>query len=165
MITARYTWDIDTLREGFAVHRKLQRVTKLILLSGILFVCWGGYDAITSEHWITGLPFLVLGAFLLFGSRPLAFWQFSRAVRRSPSFQSEMTYSFDPEQIINSGEGHHATFTWKKLYSAAFTKEGVLLYTNKNLFHWIPVTAFTSPADIVTVHTYLEQNGVRTQNA
>jgi hypothetical protein len=75
-----------------------------------------------------------------------------------------MTYTFDPEQIVNSGEGHHSTFTWKKLYSATVADEGVLLYTNKNLFHWIPATAFASPSDIATVQTYLQQNGVRTRN-
>jgi hypothetical protein len=165
MITARYTWDIPTLRTGFAVHRKTQRATKLILLIAIVFICWGAYDAITSEHWISGVPLLFFGSLLLCGSRPLALWQFSRAVRRSPSFGSEMTYTFDPEQIVNSGEGHHSTFTWKKLYSATVTDEGVLLYTNKNLFHWIPVTAFSSPSDIATVQTYLLQNGVRTRNA
>jgi len=76
-----------------------------------------------------------------------------------------MTYTFDPEQIVNSGEGHHSTFACKKLYSATVTDEGVLLYTNKNLFHWIPVKAFASPADIATVQAYLQQNGVRTRNA
>jgi hypothetical protein len=92
-------------------------------------------------------------------------WQFSRAVRRSPSFGSEMTYTFDPQQIVNSGGGHHATFTWKKLYSATVAPDGILLYTNKNLFHWIPVTAFASPSDIATVQVYLNENSVRTQNA
>ena len=165
MITARYTWDIRTLRKGFAIHRKTQRATKLILLIAIIFIFWGAYDAITSEHWITGMPPLFFGCLLLFGSRPLAFWQFSRAVRRSPSFRSEMTYTFDPEQIVNSGEGHHSTFTWKKLYSATVSDEGVLLYTNKNLFHWIPAAAFASPSDITTVRSYLEQNGIRIRNA
>jgi hypothetical protein len=165
MMTARYTWDMDTLRKGFAAHRKTQRATKLVSLVAAVFLCWGAYDAIRSEHWMSGLPLLFFGSLLLFGSKPLAFWQFSRAVRRSPNFGSEMTYTFDPEQIVNFGEGHHSTFTWKKLYSATITDQGVLLYTNKNLFHWIPVTAFASPSDIATVRTYLEQNGIRTRNA
>lgn len=165
MVSARYTWNIDALRKGFAIHRKTQRAAKLIPLIAIAFFGWGAYDSYTSDRWVTGLPLIVVGLLLLFGSRPLAMWQFSRAVRRSPSFGSQMTYTFDPQQIVNSGEGHHATFTWKKLYSATVTRDGILLYTNKNLFHWIPATAFTSPSDIATIQSYLQQNDVRTRNA
>jgi hypothetical protein len=165
MVTARYTWNIDSLRKGFAIHRRSQRAAKFIPLIAIAFAAWGAYESVTSGQWVSGLPLIVLGLLLLFGSRPLAMWQFSRAVRRSPSFGSEMTYTFDPQQIVNSGEGHHATFTWKKLYSATVTRDGILLYTNKNLFHWIPVTAFASPSDMATVQSYLQDNGVRTQNA
>ena len=165
MVTARYTWDTDTLGKGFAVHRRTQRVAKFIPLIAFVFLAWGAYDALTSEHGVSGAPLIVFGLLLLFGLRPLAMRQFSRAVRRSPSYGGEMTYMFDPQQIVNSGEGHHATFTWKKLYSATVTRDGILLYTNKNLFHWIPVTAFESPDDMATVQTYLQQNGVRTQRA
>ncbi len=165
MVTARYTWNTETLRAGFAIHRKTQRAAKLIPLMAIAFVAWGAYDSYTSGQWITGLPLVVLGLLLLFGSRPLAMWQFSRAVRRSPSYGGEMTYTFDSQQIVNSGEGHHATFTWKKLYSATVTRDGILLYTNKNLFHWIPSAAFESASDMTTVEAYLHENGVRTRNA
>ena len=53
--------------------------------------------------WVAGLPLIVLGLLLLFGYRPLVTWQFGRAVRRSPSYGSQMTYTFDPQQIVNSG--------------------------------------------------------------
>jgi hypothetical protein len=165
MVTARYTWNTDALRKGFAIHRRTQRAAKLIPLLAIAFVAWGAYGSYSSAQWASGLPLVVLGLLLLFGFRPLAMWQFSRAVRRSPSYGGEMTYTFDPQQIVNSGEGHHATFTWKKLYSATVTRDGILLYTNKSLFHWIPVTAFASPSDMATVQSYLQENGVRTQNA
>src|SRR5438105_3069591 len=118
MFTARYTWNTDTLRKGFAIHRKTQRAAKLIPLLAIAFIGWGVYGSYTSGRWMTGLPLVVLGLLLLFGSGPLAMWQFSRAVRRSPSYGGEMTYTFDPQQIVNTGEGHQATFIWKKLYSA-----------------------------------------------
>src|SRR5438105_2160842 len=108
MITARYKWEIDTVSRGFAIHRKTLWATKLILIIAILFICWGGYQAITAEHWIEGFPLIFFGALLLFGARPLAFWQFRRAVRRAPSYGSEITYTFDPEQIVISGEGHHS---------------------------------------------------------
>lgn len=165
MVTARYTWDTPTLRKGFALHRRTQRATKLVLLVAIGLIGWGVYDALTAKHWISAVPPLLFGLFLLFGSGPIASWQFDRAARRSPSFGSEMTYTFDPEQVVNSGEGHHAIFTWKTLYSATVTEEGILLYPNKNLFHWIPVTAFASPSDIAIVRSYLQQNGVPTRTA
>ena len=76
-----------------------------------------------------------------------------------------MTYTFDPREIAISGEGHHATFTWQKLYSATVARDGILLYSNKNLFHWIPAAAFTSASDMATVQSYLEQNGIRTHKA
>lgn len=165
MITARYTWNTETLAKGFAIHRKAQWAAKVAPLSAVAFIAWDGYASYTSGQWVTGLPLIVVGFLLLFGSRPLAMWQFRRAVRRSRSYGGEMTYTFDSQQIVNSGEGHHATFTWKKLYSATVTREGVLLYTNKNLFHWIPVSAFESPSDLTTVQSYLEENNVPTRNA
>jgi YcxB-like protein len=165
MVTARYTWDVDTPRKGFAIHRKTQRATKLIPLIAAAFIVWGTYSAVTSEDWTGNLPLVGAGLLFLIGSRPLAMWKFGRAVRRSPSFGSDITFTFDPQQITNSGEGHHATFTWKKLYSATVSRDGILLYTNKNLFHWIPATAFPTPSDVATVRSYLHENGVRTQNA
>jgi hypothetical protein len=166
MITARYKWDTDTLQRGFAIHRRTLTISKIAPIGGAAFLLAALYYVLAQPHsWIEGLPFIVFGVFLIFLSRPLAFWQFRRAVRRSPSYGSEMTYTFDPEQITNSGEGHHATFTWKKLYSATVTPEGILLYTNKNLFHWIPLSAFTSSSDMATVQTYLRNNLVRTKNA
>jgi len=75
MVTARYQWNVETLRKGFALHRKSQRATKLIPLLAIAFVCWGAYDTITSDRWISGVPLIFFGLLLLFGSRPLALWQ------------------------------------------------------------------------------------------
>jgi len=74
MVTARYQWNV---RKGFALHRKSQRAAKLIPLLAIAFVCWGAYDTITSDRWISGVPLISFGLLLLFGSRPLALWQFS----------------------------------------------------------------------------------------
>ena len=166
MITARYTWEAATLQKGFALHRKGLVQAKVIPWLAVVFIALGICLSLKSGHsWIEGAPPVFFGLLLLVLWRPVAFWQFRRAVRRSPSHGSEMTYTFDPEQVTISGEGHHSTFTWKKLYSATVTDEGVLLYTNKNLFHWIPVTAFPSPSDIATVQGYLQQNGVRTRNA
>jgi len=163
MVTARYTWNTETLREGFAIHRKTQRAEKLMPLLAIVFVAWGAYDSYTSGHWGTGVPPVVAGLLILFGFRPFMMWQFFRAVRRSPGYCGEITYTFDPQQIVNSGEGYQATFTWQKLYSATVTRNGILLYPAKNFFHWIPAAAFASPADMMTVQDYLQHNNVRIQ--
>jgi hypothetical protein len=48
MVTARYTWDLNTLRKGFAIHRKTQRATKLIPLLAIVFIGWA--------HTLASLP-------------------------------------------------------------------------------------------------------------
>jgi hypothetical protein len=164
MITARYRWEIETLRKAFAIHYKTLWAAKLAVIIGILSLFAGGYKAVTSEHGIESLPLILFGALSL-SARSFAFWQFRRAVRRSSNYGSEMTYMFAPEQVIISGEGHHSTFTWNKLHSATESREGILLYTLKTVFHWIPVTAFPSPSDLATVHSYLEQNGVRIRNA
>jgi len=165
MITARYTWNTDSLQKGFAVHRRTQRVTKLFPIIGIPSLAWGVYEAFTSEQWVTGLPFILFAFILLFAAGPLLTRQFVRAVRRSPSYGNEITYKFDPEQVVISGEGHHAAFTWKRLYAATVTRDGILLYSNKNLFHWVPVTAFESGSDFALVPTYLQQSNVPTKNA
>ena len=165
MITARFRWNVENLRKGFAIHCKTLRMTKLILVMAVVLIGWGAYEAFTSERWVEGLPLVIFGTVLFLGARPLAFWQFRRAARRAPSYDSEITYTFDPQQIVVAGEGHHSTFTWKKLYSATISNDGILLYPQKTLFHWVPVTAFATPSDLASVRGFLEQNGVRTRNA
>jgi|SRR5581483_498721 len=164
MITARYVWDITALKDGFRLHYKTSSMWKAVWLASLVIMVIGGYQSITARDWSHGLPLLVFGAVFPLIVRPAIFRQFRRTIRRAPSYGSEMTYTFDPEQITISGEGFHSAFTWKKLYSATVSEKGVLLYTQKVLFYWVPVTAFAIPADIATVRSYLEQNGVRTQN-
>jgi hypothetical protein len=164
MIAARYTWNTEALRPGFAVHHRSLTISKVAPIGGaICLLAALYYVAVQSRSWIEGLPFIIFGTFLLF-ARPLAFWQFRRAIMRSPSYGSVITYTFTTDQFAISGEGHDATIAWTKLYSATESKGGLLLYPQKNLFHWIPATAFDSPSDIATVCGYLERHHVPTRH-
>jgi hypothetical protein len=164
MITARYVWDITALKDGFRLHYKTSSMWKMVWLGSLVIIAIGAYESVTARDWSHGLPLLVFGVAFPLIARPAIFRQFRRTIRRAPSYGSEITYTFDPEQIMISGEGFHSTFTWKKLYSATVSEKGVLLYTQKILFHWVPVTGFAAPSDIATVSSYLDQNGVRTRN-
>ena len=163
-ITAHYIWNIDNVRQGFETHRKLLPLTRVGTFLGISLLAWGAYESITSEYWFQGLPLILFGGFLLFGAGPLALWQFQRTARQVPGYDRQITYTFDPAKVVVSGEDYHSTFTWQNLFSATTSDEGILLYPQKGVFHWIPSSAFDSPTDMATVRSYLEQSGIRKRN-
>jgi YcxB-like protein len=164
MITARYTWEIQTLQKALRLHRRTRWQTRLVPVVAITFVGLGVYLAVTAgRSWIDGLPPILFGVLLLLLGGPLVYWQFRRSARRSPSYGCEMTWTFDPQQIGIAGEGFNSTFTWKKLYSASISPAGLLLYPQKNLFHWIPRSAFQSQEDFAAVTSLVRENCARTR--
>jgi hypothetical protein len=166
MITARYTCNLENLRRGCETYWTTLRYVKLTPLLGIIFIAAAVYG-VTVTHkiqWADSLYGIGLG--LLFLSlRKLTIWQLGRSIERSPQYGTEVNYAFDQEEIVHFGEEHHFTFLWKQLSLAKVTHDGVLLCLGKNVFHWIPSTAFEGPDDMKTIERYLKENGVPSKSA
>lgn len=163
MVTAHFTWNLENLRKGCAMHWKTLDKVWLTPYLGIIFLAAGIYGAFIHPGEWKELLWGVLLGLLFLSLRRLTLWQLERVIRRSPHYGTEMTYTFDPHKIANFGDKHYTFFGWKQLASATITHDGILLCVNKNLFHWIPVTAFESPSDMKTVEGYLKENEIRTR--
>jgi hypothetical protein len=53
-----------------------------------------------------------------------------------------------------------ATFRWQSFLKIVDAGDGFLFYSLKNLFHWLPFSAFESAACIEHVRDFVSQNGV-----
>jgi hypothetical protein len=51
-------------------------------------------------------------------------------------------WEFSPDGLKCSAPNARAEFGWNALYEAVGTPEGLLLYPNEHVFHWIPSHAF-----------------------
>jgi hypothetical protein len=164
MVTVHFTWNWENLSKGCEIYWKTLRRVWLTPYLGAIFVAASIYGALYTHpnEWTESLYGIFLGL-LFFCLRPLTVWQLGRAIRRSSHYGTEMIYTFDPDKVANFGEKHFGAFAWKQLESAVVTQEGILLCPSKNLFHWIPAAAFTSPDDMKTVEGFLKDHGIRTK--
>jgi len=160
MITARYTWDLPTLRPGLALYLKSHWTIKVLLVASLAFLVFGLWLGFTSRSgWIDIVPIFSFAAVLFFIPLLLR-WKFSRAVRRSPFYGNEMNWTFDPEHLSLASDGLNTTLAWKKLVSATLSSQGILLYLSKQSFYWLPLSAFSSPADFQALQDLITQTGI-----
>jgi len=166
MIQAHYIWDLTSLDRGIALHLRSNVVARMAPLGALVLVVYAAFEFTTSKlPLVDGLPPLTVGMLLLAGIRPMMRWQFRRAIRRAPTYGCEMNWEFSPERAMISGADSEASFPWKMLHSAVVSADGMLLYPQKNLFHWIPASAFASPEEYAEACAIVEAAGVKVRKA
>lgn len=149
-ISASFRWTVDELLTAQRIHmkhskmgRKIQRASRifgpLALIAGIALGIADGLDA-------RSFFFSVGGVFLI--AIPLLTRQ---AVRKQfakrPDRDKILTYQLDSERITSKSDASFANFEWNLVSRVLQTPEGILIYLNDQMFHWIPATAFSSRKD------------------
>jgi hypothetical protein len=114
----------------------------LAVVGGVAGLLHGGTD-----RWICGV--IAAGGLYFLFLRPLEvrFWTRRQFVRR-PDKNKEIEWLFAIDRIEVSSSSANSSFTWDELAKAVYCPEGLLLYQNEQIFHWIPAHAFQSPDEL-----------------
>lgn len=150
---ARYRFTRDEMLRSMAHHYR-NPTRRLFLVGGhlvaLLFVALALFIVATSE--VNGGDLLTLGALILF---PLYWWLFRERVNRwgylrgfdqRPDANALVEWALAPEGFrakiegLSTTEGH-----WSLLMKVVETRDGFLLYPQRNAFFWLPFSAFEPP--------------------
>ena len=96
---------------------------------------------------LLGLFCIIMGTVLL--AFPLILRRVTlRHYAQRPDRDMVVTWEFHPDRIVSKTEASSATLEWRMISRVLQTKQGVLLYPNDRVFHWLPVHAFRDTADL-----------------
>lgn len=131
------------------------------------FVCLamiaiGGFFAVKSYGMADKRADFITISFILLGSigyiRPMIWQMWSeRKLRKHPAYGSEITYTFNAEEVIMEGSSGKVNVPWDQFYELEETKKGLLLYQNKKDYLWIPSYDFESD-EMTSVVTFYESS-------
>lgn len=136
-------------------------VFSIVLLAfvGIVLLAWVLLPSTSAPpFW----AFLLLAAFCfycLFIDRINA-WNSSRGFRKRPDANMEIEWQFANGEIRTQSEFGEAIFLWKSFIKVIDTGDGFLFYSLKNLFQWLPFSAFESPQGVERVRELVRVSGI-----
>jgi hypothetical protein len=167
---AKYRWTRTELQKAMLHHRRLMlrrgillfaQIFSVILLLfiAVILIAWLFLDSTSSPPW----------ASLLFLSGFCIYWLahdklYSRlAVRgfeKRPDAGTEVKWKFTVSSIILQTELVKAQSSWKGFMKVAETDDGFLFYPVRNVFQWIPASAFESNDCVELVRRFIRENGI-----
>ena len=107
-------------------------------------ICLGGYLMVMAPGFKRGMfgGFLVMVSSLGF-MRPML-WQMwhERGLRKHPAYETEVRYVFSDSGVKMTGKAGKADVPWVNIFQIKPTCKGLLIYTDKKHFMWIPKTDF-----------------------
>ena len=87
---------------------------------------------------ISTLPLVLLAI----GAYYLIKWRIKQTIRKIPSLNAQVTWTFDDQKYVMQTDHASGQNAWQNVFEAVVFPEGVLIYPQKQLFHWIPREAF-----------------------
>ena len=91
----------------------------------------------------------------------LSLWLHRRKLAKIPTINTEMTWWVDDKGVSARGEGHEFSAAWSTAYAALVTEKGILVYPQKEMFYWIPATAFASPEEWERARNFVTRHAPR----
>lgn len=70
-----------------------------------------------------------------------------RGIRKSPYYRKAISWQIQEHQLSAETEGATWSVAWDNFYETLTTPDGLLLYPYKNMYYWLPKTAFGSEQD------------------
>ena len=148
-IKASFVFNDKTYHGAYAEHLKHRRnlLMRLRALMCVVFIVVGAVMIIKSDN-RTNKTLFALGAISVSAGsigyfRPMI-WQMwhERNARKNPAYKSKVHYIFSDEMLTVDGKQGRFDIAWEDVYELVGTKKGVLVYTNKKSYLWIPKVAF-----------------------
>lgn len=153
-ITASMTYDAPSMMPALRWHNHRQNRINMIVgcvalglfaLSFFLAHFNPNAGGITAKPVIVLIPALTVVFVLLM--RWLGAFLFARAIKNSSANGRSLTFRINDNGVKVQIANGQVEYGWGSLLRSLITPQGVLLYTQKRAFNWLPKTAFTTDSD------------------
>ena len=167
-IHAHYTWTTDlcvaaysvALRNSFQHKIRIAIITVLIVLV-VLIAIDPSAGGIGGFGWIMALA----AAVVLATSRPARNWWIRRRFAKRPDANAPMSVALGDDGLKFDMPGiAKSDAAWASVYKAVLSRDGLLLYSNERMFHWLPRDAFASADDFAAARALVEANVARVKS-
>lgn len=150
-ITASYTLDVASFAPSYRWnYRKRGKPALRVAILVLVAVVVGALIVFEAKHgraWWSLTPILVIPCLvLIFGSK-LRSWINDKAVRKMPGYGETIVWQIREDGFENHLGKSGGFNTWEHIFESVTTPQGVLIYPQKDIFYWLPKTAFNSEAD------------------
>ena len=170
-IHAHYTWTADLCVAAYRValrnslqHKIRIAIIVVLIVLGVLIAVepsTGGIRGIGGIGWIIALA----AAVLLATSRPARNWWIRKRFARRPDADAPMSVALGDDGLKFDMPGiAKSEAAWASVYKAVLSRDGLLLYSNERMFHWLPRDAFASADDFAAARGLIEANVSQTKS-
>lgn len=149
-IKIAYRWTAEELLRARSVNfrHSCRRPYRVLMIIGIcaapIVGIWG---LIIGREPVVSLVMIAIGVYFLVARSPIKGWLARREFRSRPDNGTEIEWEIDSNGLRSSSPLGQADFSWKAIGKAVRSSEGVLLYPNDRIYHWLPRSGFTSDHD------------------
>ena len=131
----------------------------LLAFIGIVLFAWVVFPSTSPPPFWALLLLAIFCVYWLTIDRMNA-WNSSRGFSKRPDANVQIEWEFSKEKIKSRTELGEATIDWKGFLRVVESREGFLFYPLKNLFHWLPFSAFESADCIERVRELVRENNI-----
>lgn len=153
-ITAAMTYDTKSMTPALRWHHHRQNRLSMIIGSIALVMCIFSFLAAHSAPADNGLvikPVFAIAPAIAVLFVVLMRWLgpvfFARSIKSSPAHGRPLTFRINDDGVKVTIAGAKAEYDWSHFLRSLVTPEGVLLYTQKLAFNWLPKSAFPTESD------------------
>jgi hypothetical protein len=106
--------------------------------------------------------FIAAAIYWLFLRPGVAGWWVSRGFNKRPDANALVEWEISEEGIKTQVAGLASSeLQWKLFIEVVETRDGFLFYSHKNIFHWLPFSAFERPEGIDHVRQFAKSHGLK----
>jgi|GEM_PF-6497262 len=147
-VRAQYVATTEELAKGVNAHIRQNFAFKFMrYLGGIMAFCAVFAMIWNKDTFLSVFPMLLLGLFFFF-TKQVILWQFRRRFQKYPNKDSQISWSFTQDDLHSQGDGFNFDLAWRKVFQFVDSSDGFLIYPQKQLYYWVPFTAFPNNSEI-----------------
>ena len=127
----------------------------LWFVAGVLLLLFGGLGVATEDR-VFPIYLLIVGVYCISRKKILEY-RFRRSMKTSPAIDKEVVWKLSMDGFTQESELGKSDLSWDSVYQSYSTKNGYLVYPQKNMYYWIPRSGFDSEDDFEEVDKILKE--------
>lgn len=163
-VTARFVWTADDLITGRKHLLKLRRRRRLVLLAIAILLFVIGIRLLTGRHdplHDLAPPVIggMVGGLATFATLiPFMNWKIRRDFAKRPDANMEIVWEISDDGIRTSSPIANSEIKWPIFQKVIAAPVGILFMPNAQIFHFLPLRAFATPADFEEVKALAQKH-------
>jgi len=166
---AKYRWTREEHLRAMRSHYRL-KLRRVLLLMKLFAVSLLAFMGVVLLAWVllestSPPPFWAFGLLVIFCVYWLMIdrmnaWNATRGFSKRPDANAQIEWEFSQANLKLRTELGEATTEWKSILRVVESRDGFLFYSLKNLFQWLPFSAFESAECIEWIRELIKEHNI-----